>query len=472
MDFEAIRAALTEGVDEDVARIQRMIRQPSVSAEGQGIRECADLVRRELKSLGAEDAHLVETDGHPVVFGHVNAEAGRTVLVYLMYDTQPVEGEAWTWPPFEARVVPMEPFGRVVVGRGAINTKGPMVAFFNGIRAVRATGQDLPVNLIVVAEGEEELGSPHLGDFVRDHLDSLQEAEAVFYPAASQDREGRAKLFLGNKGIVYFEVECTGARWGRGPTAFDIHSSHKAWIDSPAWRLIHALATMTSPDGNDIRIDGLADEVAPPTGEDLELMRDLAKTFREETVLEQNEVERFVDDLHGEDLLRRYLFGTTLNVDGIWGGYTGPGTKTVLPWRVRAKLDVRLVPNQRAADVVPAVRRHLDAHGFGDIAVVAHDAYDWSKTPRDAAIVQAAIAMYRESGCPYEVWPMIGGSLPMCLFTQEPLKLPAVYAGLGHGARAHAPDEYMVVDGNERVRGLVDQELSYLHVLDRFAKLA
>src|SRR3989304_2710984 len=194
-----------------------MIRQPSGSGERLGIRECAQLVESYMRDSGCQVAEICETKGNPVVFGELAAGARHTLIVYMMYDTQPFEGETWSHPPLEASLVPHEGFPSAVIGRGAINTKGPMVAFFNALLAVKESGETLPLNLKFVAEGEEELGSPPLPEFFRDNLALLRAAEAVYYPGASQDRNGRVKMYLGNKGILYLELVCSGARWGRGP---------------------------------------------------------------------------------------------------------------------------------------------------------------------------------------------------------------------------------------------------------------
>lgn len=472
LDSKKLAAQLRRNFARDVKRVQRMIQQPSISGEGRGIRECAALVATYLAEAGVESPTLVETDGNPVVYGELDAGAKHTLIVYMMYDTQPFAGETWSQPPLDAALVPFDPFPQVVMGRGAINTKGPMVAFFNALMAAKELGEPLPVNLKFVCEGEEELGSPHLPQFFKENLSRLRGAEAVLYPGASQDRNGRVKIWGGNKGIVYLELVSSGDRWGRGPLAHDIHSSHKAWIDSPVWRMINALSTMVSEDGNTVAIRGFYDDVRGPTPEEHEIVRELARTFDPDVIRMQNKVERFIDDLEGVDLLEKFLYSSTLNIDGVWGGHTGPGTKTVLPHEVRVRVDIRLVPDQVPDKVLAAVRNHLDRYGFPDIEIQVHDKYDWSQTPLDAPIVRAVRSAYGRMGHPPEVWPRAGGSLPMYLFTKDPLKLPALSGGLGHGAGAHAPDEYMVIEGTDKVAGLIEQELSYLTILEAYAEIA
>ena len=459
-------------VDEHVAKVQEFLRQPSVSAENYGVRQCAELLRDYFKEAGCQEARLVETKGHPVVYAEYNAHAERTLIVYMMYDTQPVVGEKWSSPPFEARLVEIEPFGRCIVARGAINTKGPLRAFLNALESIQEAGEEVPVNLKFTAEGEEELGSPHLPDFIHQYVDKLKDADAMFMPSASQNQEGNIVMPLGNKGIVYMELECSGEKWGKGPTQFDIHSSNKAWVDSPVWRMIHALSTMTDETGNRILIDGFYDNVAPPTEEDMVLIDKLAKTFDEKPRKDMMKVKTFIDDVHGKDAVLKLLYTTTLNIDGIWGGYTGPGTKTVLPYKVTCKIDTRLVPNQQSKEIVPKIRAHLDKHGYKDIEIRLLGGYEWSKTSTRTNIVQAILKAYKRFGRePSEIWPFNPGSAPQYLYTRGPLYVPACHGGLGHGGRAHSPDEYFVVDGNEKVEGLAGCEKSFVAVLYEFANV-
>lgn len=468
--LEKIFSHIKANVNGHIAKIQEFLRQPSVSAENYGVRECATLLRDYFKDLGCREAKLVETKGHPVVYAEYNAHAEKTLIVYMMYDTQPVTGEKWTSPPLEARLIEIPPFGRCIVARGAINSKGPLRAFLNALESIQGAREEIPVNLKFTAEGEEELGSPHLPDFINQYVDKLKDADARFSPGASQDQKGRITMSLGYKGIVYLELECSGEHWGRGPTQFDVHSSNKAWVDSPVWRMIHALKTMTSEDGNEILIEGFYDNVIPPSQEDLKLVKKLEKTFDDGPRKDMLKVRTFIDDAHGKEAILKLLYSTTLNIDGIWGGYTGLGTKTVLPYKVTCKMDVRLVPNQHSSKIVPNIRAHLDKHGYKDVKIRQLSGYEWSKTSVREDIVQATIRAYKRFGHePAEIWPFSAGSAPNYLYTRGPLYLPSCGGGLGHGGRAHSPDEYFVIDGNEKVAGLIGCEQSYVATLYEYA---
>jgi len=472
LDREKVFDYIDKHYDDHLKKLQEFVRQPSISAEDRGIRECAELVKKYLTDLGCKDSRLVETSGHPVVYGTYSAGAQKTIIIYFMYDTQPVDDPGWTVPPLEGRIVDIPPFGKCLVARGAINTKGELLAFLNACESIQAVGEEIPVNLMFVAEGEEELGSRHLPEFIQKYLEELKSADAVFFPSADQDQKGKVMMELGVKGIVYFELELDGKSWGYGPTQFDIHGSLKACVDSPTWRMIQALSTMTTKDGNKVLIDDFYENVAPPSEEDAELLEKLERTFDEDSLKDLIKVERFIEDAHGKQALLKYLYSPSLNIDGVWSGYTGPGTKTVLPYKITAKVDVRLVPNMTVEEVLPRIRRHLDKHGFKEIKIIElGEGYGWAKTSIKAPAAQAVLKTYRELGYEPEVWPHIAGSAPFCMFNREPLNLPFVSGGLGHGARAHAPNEYIVVEEGGPTGGLRALEKSYVAILDNFSKM-
>jgi acetylornithine deacetylase/succinyl-diaminopimelate desuccinylase-like protein len=469
VNFSKVGKYIDAHAGEHVKKLQEFLRQPSVSAENYGVRECAELLKSYFVSVGCKNTRLIETGSFPVVYSEYDARAEKTLLVYMMYDTQPFAGEKWTSPPLEAKLIDIEPFGRCVIGRGAINSKGPLVAFLNALESILAVREEIPVNLKFVAQGDEELESAHFAEFVKRHKKML-EADALFGPDACQDEKGKVIMGLGWKGVEYVELECSGKSWGRGPLEFDIHSSDKSWIDSPAWRMIHALATMTSKDGNKILIDNWYENVKRPSKEDLELTDKLVKVFDEETIKRESKVDRFINDLHGKDLLLQYMYSTTLNIDGIWGGYIGPGSKTVLPHKVTVKMDARLVPNQSSEEVIRKIRKHLDKLGYTDIKIRSLDPYEWAKTSVKEPIVQAVAKAYRKLGHEPEIWPITASSVPYYLFNRGPLYLPFIDGGLGHGGRAHSPDEYFVIDGNDKVEGLAGCEKSFAVILDTYAK--
>jgi acetylornithine deacetylase/succinyl-diaminopimelate desuccinylase-like protein len=470
---EKVFEHIDQHYNEHLSKLQELVKQPSISAENRGVRQCAKLVKSYLEDLGCKNSRLVETSGFPVVYGYYDAGAKKTIIIYFMYDTQPVDDPGWTVSPLEGRVINLPPFGDCLVARGAINTKGELRAFLNACESIKTVGEEIPVNLMFVAEGEEELGSRHLPEFIAKYEEKLKKADAILFPYAAQNQKGKVMMELGVKGIVYFELELDGKTLGFGPTEFDIHGSNKAWVDSPAWRMIQALSTMTTKDGNKVLIDNFYENALPPNQEDLEHLEKLEKTVDEDSLKDMLKVERFIEDIHGREALLRYLYSPTLNINGIWGGYIGPGTKTVLPHKITAKVDVRLVPNMIVEEVLPKIRRHLDNHGFREVKILElEEGYGWAKTSVKEPAAQAIIKTYREFGHEPEIWPHMAGSAPFCMFNREPLNLPFVMGGLGHGGRAHAPNEYIVVQEGGPTGGLCTLEKSYVAILGNLSKMA
>jgi acetylornithine deacetylase/succinyl-diaminopimelate desuccinylase-like protein len=470
-DLAAIREQIDKRHDEAVQRLQEWIKQPSIAAENRGMTEGCDMMMRLLREAGFGQVTKVSTDGQPGVFAILDAGAARTIGVYYMYDVKQVDPSEWSSPPWAAALVDKPGIGKAVVGRGAVNQKGPEASFLAALHAIRGANQKVPVNLVFVAEGEEEIGSPHFPQIVRrpEVQAALKRCSGIFMPSAGQGLDGEVTMTLGAKGVIELELISSGERWGRGPRA-DIHSSNKARVDSPAWHLIHALATLVSADGNDPAIEGFADKARPLSDAERKMIHAASRRLNEDLAKKGLGVEHWVHDVGWKEALELLMSRPTVNIEGLVGGYTGPGGKTVLPHKAVAKLDLRLVPDMTAAESLAAVKAHLAKHGFGDIEVKMSGGYDPTSTPADAAIIRAETAVYRRSGIDPIVLPRNAGSWPGYVFTGEPLKLPAGHFGLGHGSGAHAPDEYYVIESkNPKVQGIDGAIRSYVEYLFELA---
>ena len=365
----------------------------------------------------------------------------------------------------------MPDVGRVMMGRGAVNQKGPEVAFLAALQAFRATGRKLPVNVVLLAEGEEEIGSVHIRQLVDTPRvqAALAKTVGVFMPSASQGLDGVVTVTLGAKGIVELELVASGEKWGRGP-AKDIHSSLKAMVDSPAWRLVKALDTLVSEDGNTITIDNYP--VAPPLSAEHKAMIAAAAARRSEALnKKQLGVAHWIDDLPRQQAQERLVSQPTVNIEGLVGGYTGPGGKTVLPHRAVAKIDMRLVPGMKFDDAVAALKAHLAKRGYGDIEVNVSGGYNPTETKADTALIQANLAVLRKRGIDPLLWPRNAGSYPGFAFTDPPLSLPSGHFGLGHGGGAHAPNEFYVIDStNKNIEGIDGATMSFAEYLVELGK--
>ena len=444
MSLDKIHEAIGADFEAHLEAIRRFIRTPSISADGTGIAETAEEVRGFIEEVGGE-GEIVPTEGHPIVYGELMLGKPKTLLIYGMYDVMPVEGEEWMVPPFDAEIVDLPPFGRCLVNRGVHNSKGPLRAFFNAVAAIRQV-DELPVNLKFLIEGEEEQSSRNLPAFVRSNKARLQ-SDAVFFPFFAMDNRGQPVVHLGAKGMIHLELECQGGEWG-GPRTRGIHSSHGAWIASPPWKLVHALASLVDEDES-IAVEGLYDDVNEPSTEDEELLARLAPMFDETKILDEADALRFkFEGLHGEELLKKYMFSPVINIDGLVAGHIGEGIKTVIGHKATAKMDIRLVPNMTVEGTVRKVQDHLAGHGFEDVQVRVRGGYRWARTSVHEPVVQALLETYRHHGYEAEIWPYIGGSAPFYLFHDE-LGIPIVPGGLGHGGNPHSPNEYAVVEGIE-----------------------
>jgi acetylornithine deacetylase/succinyl-diaminopimelate desuccinylase-like protein len=453
-----------------LARLQEWIRQPSIAAENRGMTEGRDLTMRLLRDAGFTKVESVSTDGHPGVFATLDAGAPRTIGLYFMYDVKQVDPKEWSSPPWDAAVVDMPRLGKAVMGRGAVNQKGPESAFLSALHAIRGAGKKLPVNLVLVAEGEEEIGSPHFPQIVSQPAvrAQLKRCEGIFMPSAGQSIDGTVTITLGAKGVIELELISSADTWKRGPKK-DIHSSNRARVDSPAWHLVQALNTLVTPTG-DPAIDGLFDKVKPLGARDRGYLDEAAQRINEGSTKESLGVERWARDASWRQALEDLAAKPTVNIEGLVGGYTGPGGMTILPHRAVAKLDLRLVPDMTAADTLAKLKAHLAKRGFGDIEVKMTGGYDPNTTSPDSRLIQAQTRVYERAGIKPILWPRSGGSWPGYVFTGDPLKLAAGHFGLGHGQRAHAPDEYYLIESSDpKLFGLDAAVKSYVDYLYELA---
>jgi acetylornithine deacetylase/succinyl-diaminopimelate desuccinylase-like protein len=470
-DINPIWVQIEKHHDEAVQRLQEWIKQPSIAAENKGVTEGCDLTMRLLRDAGFGEVTRIPTDGQPGIFATLDAGAPDTLGLYFMYDVKQVDPSEWSSPPWAAALVEKPALGTVLIGRGAVNQKGPEAAFIAALHAIRAAGRKLPVNLVLVAEGEEEIGSPHFPQIVRrpEVTAALRRCTGIFMPSAEQDLDGTVTMTLGAKGVVELELVSSGERWGRGPR-HDVHSSNKARIDSPAWHLVEALVTLVSPDGNDPAIEGFADNARPLSASEKAMIADAARRMNEGSAKRQLGVEHWVHDVSWEQALELLVSRPTVNIEGLVGGYTGPGGKTILPHRAVAKIDMRLVPDMKAGEALAALKAHLVKRGFGDIEVNMTGGYDPNSTPADVALVRAQTAVYKRQSIDPIVMPRSAGSWPGYVFTDEPLHLAAGHFGLGHGSGAHAPDEYYVIESkNPKVSGMDGAVRSFVEYLYELA---
>jgi acetylornithine deacetylase/succinyl-diaminopimelate desuccinylase-like protein len=451
----------------NIKRLQEWIALPSIAAENRNYPQGPEYMAQLAREADFTGVTIMPTSGKPGVFGRIDAGARTTVGIYFMYDVKQFVPEEWSSLPLAARLVQKDELGSVCMGRGAVNQKGPENSFLSALMAFKAAGCTLPVNLVLVCEGEEEIGSPHFGEVVRNPevLAELKKCIGVFMPEAGQDRDGNVRVSLGAKGVVELELVSTGEKWGRGPK-HDIHSSLEAAVDSPTWHLVQALNTLVKADGHTPAVEEFFEKAKPLGDEQKKMIETQVARTSEATVKKTLGVERWVKDaswLESQMLLESQ---PTINIEGLVAGYTGPGGKTVLPHRAVAKIDMRLVPDMTASDTLAKLKAHLAKHGFGDIEVNMSGGYDPTQTDKNSRLIQTQLATYRKLGADPQLWPRGAGSWPGYLFTDPPLSLPAGHFGMGHGTGAHAPDEYYLIEStNPTVQGLDGAVASFVEYL-------
>jgi acetylornithine deacetylase/succinyl-diaminopimelate desuccinylase-like protein len=413
-----------------VEELRTLIRQPSISSQNEGVRECAELICGIMRELNIE-AHVLATAGQPVVFGHYkSASAKKTLLIYNHYDVQPVEPlDAWEQPPFEARMVADK-----IIGRGSTDSKGNLLSHLKALEAFIRTGQDAPLNLKFLFDGEEEIGSPSLPGFVESHRELLEADGALSFDGGF-DASGRPRIQLGSSGLLYVELRAKGPKR-------DLHSARARLVENPAWRLIWAVQSMKDQNER-ILIDGFYDDILPPTEEEKRLLRDSG--WDDQSHLEEYGVERFVLDVKGTAACERLLFQPTCNISGFKAGHLGEGMKTIVPSEATAKVDFRLVHKQSPNNILEKVKRHLIRHHFPDIEVRCLGQIEPSRTPFRSRIAQTLIAAAKEN---YRLEPMIkptgeasGRQGP---WLASRLGIEGAASGIGPPKwRGHAPNEFI-----------------------------
>ena len=430
-----LKAALDRSAAKHLDELRRLVEIPSISAQGQGIDECAKTVASMLAERGL-DVEIRATAGNPVVCAWGGAPAGSpTLLFYEHYDVQPPEPlELWNVPPFELT----ERDGKLF-GRGSADTKGHIMCRIAAIDAAREVFGTDPVRYVFLVEGEEEIGSPNLEAFIEEHAADFK-ADGCLWEFGGVDTDGTPGVTLGLKGIQSLELRAK-------VPAYDAHSSLGVVIDNPLYRISKAVASLRDDDGH-VLVDGFYDDVRPLS--DAELAAISAEPDRTPELAHEYEVEHFLGGVSGTELQRRLEAEPCINVNGIHGGYGGEGTKTVLPSEAFAKLDIRLVPDQKPQRIVELVRAHLERNGMSDIEVVPQAGEGPGRTALDDPFVQLVVDAAREA---YGQDPIVrvssAGTGPAAPFA-DVLRVPFTTAGCAYpGSRAHAPDEHIRIEDFE-----------------------
>ncbi len=408
---------------------------PSISGQFEALATMKNWLDDRLRRLGCrvetwETASSVAC-GPPIVWAEVGG-GDRSLLSYSHYDVQPADPlDQWLSPPFAPEVREGKIFAR-----GVSDDKGDFMARIHAIEVYAAVYGELPFRFKFFIEGEEEIGSPHLTPVAAAHAADLR-SDACLWESGEFDSQDRYRVYLGVKGIQYVELRLSGAKT-------DLHSAYATIVPNPAWRLVQALNTLKTPD-DAITVDGLMDHVRPLT--------ELEEAYLDHIPFDGDGLKSawgfpaFIGGASDREALRRFLYAPTCTICGLLSGFTGEGSKTVLPAKAMAKLDFRLVPDLTPRLLLDLLRSHLDRRGYTDIEIVPLSATETARSNPAAPIVGAVSAAARAVyGHEPVVYPSHGGSGPMYPLTQG-LGVDAVTVGVGYsGANIHAPNENIRLD--------------------------
>lgn len=436
MNLELVHSYIDKQFDHHLAKTQEFLRKPSISGVSKDLKDTAQWLLSHLRDIGAT-VELVDGQFAPVIVASFEAFKPKTLLIYGMYDVQAIGPVAWSSPPFGAEIVKID--GQdAIIARGACNSKGPLIGLLNAIQAITEM-DELPVNLILVIEGEEEIGSPTVRKYFASNKHRLR-ADAAFDPFWSEygTDVDRPTLTLGTKGILAVDLIVKGGEWG-GPITQPVHSSVAGWLASPVWRLVRALNTIVN-ENDEIIVDGFADEVII-TPEDEELLYRSATVFNGKRILAIEGAKRFKYILPPIELLRKYFFSSTVGVSLITHTDTD-----VIPTEARARLVFRLVPRITPERAFKMLERHLQKSGYEEIDIELLYGYPGARVSIEESVVQSLIKAYAYHGQNPQVLPLSASATPYSLFT-DILNIPYVWGGLGRAGKSHAPDEFATVEG-------------------------
>jgi acetylornithine deacetylase/succinyl-diaminopimelate desuccinylase-like protein len=488
-ELKKVYQNIDDHFDEHVERLQKWIRQPSISNSGEGIQESAEMVKGFFDELGCQQSKVYDTGvtewglpGNPVVYAKCDEGAPKTIVIYWQYDTMPVtQPDNWKVPPFDAAIIPDGRYKKVLIARGAANSKGPEMEEFNALMAIRAVRGKLPVNIIWVAEGDEERMDIGLRNFVRDHQELFKGADTMMGGG-------------GSEGCVYIQLTTSGKQWGRGPVQSDIHGANKRSVDSPAWRHIKMLSSLVSEDGNTPLVQGWNENKVPPTPEQLEALHKRVAKADIANMAANLGVARYIAN-DPFDVLRMQQYETSFNLDGIWGGNMyADAAGAILPNKITSKHNIRYVPNMNGMDLTRKIRAQLDRNGYKDVEMKVIGDVPWSIVDPKNEINAAGARMLEAFGVPdrrnrtpgAEVAENrmpgpseMGGYWPSYLFNSGKVGqrvapnvgMPIGGARVGSAGRSHAANEFLVIEGAGKTFGMAGAEKALATEIYNYAGL-
>jgi acetylornithine deacetylase/succinyl-diaminopimelate desuccinylase-like protein len=432
--YSQLISAITAAFPATLVELAELCGQPSVSASGWGIPECAELVCRLLRKRGFA-VQVFTANGVPLIYGEYrHPTSSKTLLCYHHYDVQPAgDLTLWQSPPFEPQVR-----NGALYARGALDDKGQLISRLAALDAIKAVSGSYPCNLKFIIEGEEETGSTGIQAFLPEHSDLLK-ADACIWEFGGVNAQDIPLQFLGLRGIACFELRLRTLKR-------DAHSGlGGAIFPNAAWRLTWALASLKDRFER-VQIPGFYDNVRPPSTTDWQMAAEIPS--QRDYYRQMFGVQEFLRTAHSSaEAYLQEVFEPTCTICGLTSGYQGPGSMTVLPAIASAKLDFRLVPDQMPAEIAQKLRAYLDAQGFDDIELVDLGGAPPGRTDPHHPFVKLAVETAEQAyGKKPIIYPMNGASGPNYVFLNY-LNLPVITAGVGHpGGGVHGPNEHVRLD--------------------------
>jgi len=466
-EYKAVYEHIDKNFDKYIEEERKYLRVKCISATGEGMQEGAEATAKTIRAIGAEAKIVPLEGGHPAVYGKIKSKnpKAKTLMVYSFYDVVPIEHpEMWKFPPFAAEMVDAEKIGaptemgKVIVARGAHDKKGVHLPFIMTVGAIKEVTGDIPVNVLFVIEGEEEIYTPNLKQFVDKYYDELNKADAIWSPGSyRQLPSGLLIIHPGYNGFMQLDLTVEGGAWGGATGGRTPWSGYVSFLDQPMLRLVQALNTMFDSDGK-VLVEGFYDNWLAPTPEQRRDIEKCKERFGDTSIMDDlSSVKRFKGGLPPEELLEDFLTAPHIIPIGINSGYI---TLSYIPAKATARLHVRFCPNMTSEEILQKVRKHLYTRGFPEIEVHCTKRTETGRGPASADVVQAVVRMAEIHGVDYVIWPSSPATCGIHFFAGAPLYKPVVCGSLGHGSRFHAPNEYITVEGmRDQMKGLV----TFLH---------
>lgn len=441
-----------KNLESSIRTLKDLCSIPSVSAQNEGIEESVTLITLIMENAGINSRILRINNANPLIYGEYIPEFyKKTIIFYNHYDVQPADPlELWESPPFEPKVRDGKLFAR-----GVADNKGNIIARIKAVESILKTRGELPVAVKFIFEGEEEVGGVSLPKYV-DKYEELFKADMGVWESGDKHETERPTIKLGYKGIAYYDVLV------RGPNK-DVHSGRAGLIPNPIWRLIEFLNSLRDENGR-ILVEEFYGDMDQIQKEDMELLEKIP--FDDEMILKKYGLKEFEGKSRGTDAIKSLYLKPTCNIDGIYGGYEGASSKTIVPSEAHAKLDFRLLPGQKPENLLENLNRHIEKYGFSDVELNYQYGYEAAKTEASSFATEIITRATRKTyGLEPLIYPLSIGSSPMYNFINK-LNIPTISVGVEYwGSLVHAPNENIRLEdfklGIKNIINIIDELSNY-----------